>query len=241
MKFDSEKCCGCGSCQPYCPVNAIYYKSNGKAAVEYDTCVECGVCCLPNICTSRAILSEKHSWPRSVRAAFSNPGTVHTITKIAGRGTEEIKTNDVTNRYPLGMVGVAIELGRPSVGTRFRDVEKVSKLIADLGGEFMRDNPMTSLIKDMSTGELDPSILDEKVLSVILECLIPIEDLQQMLEALMKLSPQLETVFSLNICSRYTIAGETPYEGILTNLNLSTAPNGKLNLGLANLQHGENK
>jgi len=53
----------------------------------------------------------------------------HKKTDIAGRGTAEMKTNDITGRVKRGG-GVAVELGRPGVGTRFTDVEKVSREIA---------------------------------------------------------------------------------------------------------------
>ena len=44
----------------------------------------------------------------------------HESTGVEGRGTEEVKTNDVSGRVKMGEVGFTIELGRPGVGVRFR-------------------------------------------------------------------------------------------------------------------------
>lgn len=40
---DVEKCTGCESCVPVCPVEAIVME-NGKAVISEDDCIECGVC-----------------------------------------------------------------------------------------------------------------------------------------------------------------------------------------------------
>ena len=44
-----------------------------------------------------------------------------------------MKTNGVTGRFRSGQVGIGIELGRPGTGARFRDVEKVTHPMAQLG------------------------------------------------------------------------------------------------------------
>jgi hypothetical protein len=64
-----------------------------------------------------------------------------------GRGTEEMKTNDVTGRYRDGEVGIAAELGRPCVGFRFRDLERVTTGLAERGIRFEPDNPVTVLTR----------------------------------------------------------------------------------------------
>ena len=55
--------------------------------------------------------------------------------QVPGRGTEEMKTNDVKGTFLPGEVGVGIELGRPGIEANFRDVEKVAMALmkADLG------------------------------------------------------------------------------------------------------------
>ena len=55
-------------------------------------------------------------YPRIIRAIFSDPTIRHESTGVSGRGTEEMKTNDVTNNFVEGKIGFSIELGRPGVG-----------------------------------------------------------------------------------------------------------------------------
>ena len=52
----------------------------------------------PDICPTAAFEPEDLQWPRVVRRAFSDPRATHESTGVQGRGTEEVKTNDVTQR-----------------------------------------------------------------------------------------------------------------------------------------------
>ncbi len=94
MKIDQEKCIGCGLCVPWCPGGAIKVE-NKKADIIWDECIECGVCLRVAVCPKKAIYQQPLEWPRSVRSIYSDPLNVHKETGLAGRGTEEIKTNDV--------------------------------------------------------------------------------------------------------------------------------------------------
>src|SRR5512147_2183090 len=119
MLIKPDVCIGCGNCMPYCPVEAIHESDKktpkGKMirVIDLDQCVECGACLRASICPVEAIDQQPLEWPRMVRSAFSNPMTPHRNTGILGRGTEEMKTNEVTNRFVRGQVGVAVEMGRP--------------------------------------------------------------------------------------------------------------------------------
>ena len=104
-----------------------------------------------------------------VRRAFSDPRVPHESTGVEGRGTEEVKTNDVSGRVKVGEVGFTIEFGRPGVGVWFRDIQKMSWALAKAGVSFEKKNPVTSLMSDVATGTLREDILDEKVLSAIVE------------------------------------------------------------------------
>jgi len=233
MLIDKERCIGCGRCVPYCPMNAITLE-NKKAEVQLDECVECGVCLRIAVCAVEAIYQQPLAWPRSVRSVYSDPLNVHKETGLAGRGTEEIKTNDVTGRLERGRVGVAIEMGRPAVGTRLRELEKMSVALAAAGVEFEPKNPLTNLI-DKATGRLPPEILDEKVLSAIIEFSIPKERLLEILAVIDRTAENLNTVFSLDVASRPDETGEWEGEKILSEAGVYYRPNAKINVGLGKL------
>ena len=178
MKIDPDKCVACGNCLPVCPMGAIYIDpAINRARINADECVECFTCYRgmskehlnpmfvrairktaqffrfrfdpePDICPTDAIVPEELSWPRVVRRAFSDPQVPHESTGIHGRGTAEVKTNDVTARVKEGEAGFVIEFGRPGIGARFRDIERVTKVLAELGVEFETNNPVTSLMSD---------------------------------------------------------------------------------------------
>ena len=166
MKIDAEKCIGCGLCVPWCTGNAIRVNEK-KAEILWDECTECGVCRRVGICPKDAIYQQPLEWPRSVRAVYSDPLNVHKETGLAGRGTEEIKTNDVTNRFKRGYFGIAIEVGRPNIGARLRELEKYTRALAKKGVAFEPCNPLTNLI-DPATGNLPEEIVNEKVISAII-------------------------------------------------------------------------
>lgn len=230
MKVDTEKCISCWLCVPYCPMGAISMVD--VAVINQEECVECAVCLKSEVCPTSAFIYEAHPWPRSVRAIFSNPAIEHKETRVAGRGTEEVKTNDVTGMYQRGFAGITAELGRPGVGTRFRDVEKVAQAIAKAGVKFAPNNPTTHLITDQASGKLNPEILDEKVLTAMVECLVPTQNISAVIKELREIAPLIDTVFSLDIITRLNPDGSVPYEKILAENGVPLSLNGKLNIGL---------
>jgi ferredoxin len=115
MYIDQEVCKKCVDCIPVCPVGAIRIAGK-KVVIEYETCVECGVCRRLNICPQGAIKQvDPLPYPRILRAAFSDPMHRHESTDVLGRGTEEMKTNDVKNDFTPEVIGFSVELGRPGV------------------------------------------------------------------------------------------------------------------------------
>jgi NAD-dependent dihydropyrimidine dehydrogenase PreA subunit len=231
MLIDPEKCIACGQCEVYCPVGAITV-GDEHAEIDFDECTECYNCLRMADCPTEAIYQQKLEWPRTVRSVLSNVLTIAPESGISGRGTEEMKTNEVTGRFKHGWAGVGIEVGRPTLGARFYDVEKIAMAMAKLGVEFERSNPTTSLMSDVKTGKFKDDVLKEKVLSAIIEFSVPLEKLDQVFASLKEVSQRIETVFSLCIASRVAANGEVPTNEIMLKNNIRFAPNGKTNVGL---------
>lgn len=230
MLIDREKCVGCGRCVPYCPAGAIRVVDR-KAEIVWDDCVECGVCRRVGVCNKDSFVQQPLEWPRSVRSIYSDPLNIHKETGLAGRGTEEIKTNDVTGRFKPGFAGIAVEVGRPGVGTRLRELEKLSVALAALNVEFEPKNPLTNLI-DKRSGRLPPEILNEKVLSAIIEIVVPNDRLIEVLTAIEETGKTVDTVFSLDVASRMGADGQWEGETILSEEGVYYRPNAKVNVGL---------
>jgi NAD-dependent dihydropyrimidine dehydrogenase PreA subunit len=232
VPLGESTCIGCGACVRACPTGALA-PAPGRAvsAIDQDECVECGVCGRADVCGADALYMPELEWPRTVRAAFSDPVTVHK-TGVAGRGTEEMKTNDVTGRFQRGEFGVGIEMGRPGISARFRDLEKVSMAVAAAGAEFEEENPVTSLMVERETGRIDPEVLDEKVLSAIIEFKIDQEGLERILRVLQEVAPELDTVFSLAVSSMADPDGSVATKEIGEGAGYAPRINGKTNVGL---------
>ena len=264
MRIDPNKCVACGNCVPICPMGAIHIDPIiGRAVVDADECVECYACYRgmskehlnpamvrtirkvakifrfrfdpePDICPTDAIVPQELTWPRIVRRAFSDPQVPHESTGIHGRGTAEVKTNDVTNRVGQGEAGFVVEFGRPGVGARFRDIQQVTTALAHLGVEFETNNPVTSLMTDPSRGLLREDILNEKILSAIVEIKTDLDEVPSVLKEIRRLSPQLDTVISVGVSTRCDAEGNDALREILEREGYPTY-RGKTNLGLGRI------
>lgn len=236
MKIDKEKCTGCELCHPYCPVGAIAtidWEGNLVSEIDQVECVECGNCFeRSGICPVDAIYRPKLEWPRSIREPFSNPHAKHPSTATQGRGTEEMKTNDVSGRYTRGIAGIAIEMGRPGVGTSLRDVQTVAMALAKGGVEFEKENPVATLMADMKTGKFKEELLEEKVLSLILEFKIGNDRLAEVLKSIKEVSSRIDTVFSLDLINRVNPDFTIPVLAIAEKAGFVPRPNTKTNIGL---------
>ena len=230
MEIKKGICTGCGQCVIICPVQAIELIDK-KAVVDEEKCVECSVCYRDTNCPVNAIKMKRLKWPREVRIPFSNVIATHKVTGIGGRGTEEMKTNDVTNRYRFGEFGVFIELGRPGVGTKLRNIELFTTKFSRIGVIYEEKSPVTTLLID-DEGHINEDIKDERVLSAIIEFKVPDKKLTQVLEVIREVGNEIDTVYSVGVVSRIKENNTTEVVNRLSQLGFDVRPNAKINIGL---------
>jgi ferredoxin len=262
MKINPEKCVACGNCTYVCPMGAIYIDPKvHRATINRDECVECYACYNglsqehlnpvlvrtmrkvfqamrlrfdpePDVCPTAAFEPDELAWPRVVRRAFSDPRVPHESTGVHGRGTEEVKTNDVSGRVKTGEVGFTIEFGRPGVGVRFRDIQKMCTALAQAGVAFEKKNPVTSLMSDVASGTIREDILDEKVLSAIVEIKVTVERAEEIIKLVWDVEKRIGTVVALGVGVRCDEAGEENLVGpMLARLGYKLE-RAKTNIGL---------
>ena len=231
MKIDPEICIACEACIEYCPMGAISMNDD-VAVIDQDECVECGICFRSGSCPVDAFIEEKHPWPRQIRAEFSNPLVPHHSTGGGGRGTEEVKTNEVTGRLKPGWLALAVEFGRPQIGARFSDVDIVAQVLAREGVTFEPANPVTAIMENIQAGRMRGDVLNEKVLSAIIECVFPREKGPAVLKALQEATKKIDTVCSVVMADLVQPDESVPLEKTLTELGIFYRINGKTNAGL---------
>lgn len=230
MDIKTDVCNGCGQCVIVCPVQAITMVDN-KAVIDEELCVECSVCYRDANCPVNAIRMKRLKWPRVIRVPFSNVIATHKVTGVPGRGTEEMKTNDVTNRFNIGEIGVSIEVGRPGIGTPLENIELFTTRLSKIGVTYEEKSPVTALMVD-DKGHINEEIKEQRVLSAIIEFKIPEKKLPQILEVIRKVDKEIDTVFSVGIVSRIKDNNTKEIMNRVSQLGFQVRPNAKINIGL---------
>jgi hypothetical protein len=252
-------------------MGAIYIDpAINRARINDEECVECGTCLRgmsqeqlnptivrtvrkvakavrlrfepePDVCPTTAFYMNELQMPRLVRQVFSDPVVEHKSTGIKGRGTEEVKTNDVYPRVSVGEVGYTIEFGRPGVGVRFHQIQQMTRALASMGVAFEKKNPITHLMTDTSTGDLREDLLNEKILSAIVEIKTTIHEAPAVLETVRKVNLEIDTVTAVGISTRCDADGEDRLLApILDEMGLRYY-RAKTNMGLGRATNEEKK
>jgi hypothetical protein len=185
----------------------------------------------PDVCPTSAIEMNELQMPRLIRQIFSDPVVEHKSTGIKGRGTEEVKTNDVSLRVNTAEVGYTIEFGRPGVGVRFSDIQEMTRTLAREGVTFEKNNPITHLMTDLKTGDLRTDILNEKILSAIVEIKTTIGEVEHVLDIVEEVSERIDTVIAIGISTRCEEGEDNVLGPLLDKLGYYYS-RAKTNLGL---------
>ena len=233
-EINREVCTGCRTCQTYCTVDAILF-GDKKCRIEADQCTECYVCLRMEVCPEGAIeVQELKGFLKQFQHVISDPVENHGVTGVTGRGTEEVKTNDVTGRIKKGWVGFCIDMGRPGMGVYLRDAEKVAMACAEAGFVLApaEESPLAALMPDHRTGKLREDCLDYRLLSVIIEGRCTEDRAKDVLNALKKVEKEIDTVFSLGLISRVDENGHCKALSYLDELGMPQPHRGKVNVGL---------
>ncbi|MEM2158455.1 MAG: 4Fe-4S dicluster domain-containing protein [Sulfolobales archaeon] len=231
--INHEKCIGCGICLSYCPRGAIKLDpKTSKAYVLDNECTECGSCLRVVICPRDAIEPFIKNEAKAVSAYFSDPFTVHKATGRKGRGTEEMKTNDVTGRFRRGEVGFAIDIGRPVPGVTIGEICRFVDTLNEINVKFEDNNPIVQLVNDIKKGYLSEEIKNEIIHSVVLEFKVPLAGVKEVIDKLKYLASTTDTVFSVGVISRIEENLEIPVIRVLRDLGLTVKPWAKVNVGL---------
>ena len=137
----------------------------------------------------------------------------------------------MTGRVSEGEAGFTIEFGRPTVGVRFRDIEVVTRALAESGVVFESQNPVTHLMTTPTTGEIQSDVLDEKILSAIVEFKAEIGRVPEILRIVTETAKTTETVISIGVSTRCDGEGKNELEKTLDEHGFPFW-RGKTNLGL---------
>lgn len=261
MRIHQEKCTRCKKCIPLCPLSAIKpihdrIVIDQDLCVECGVCYRSGICAFDSfisfnpkadttikkmlfrldrkatkLITKFAPQSYHLKDPRSIRQILSDPTVAFPLTGIYGRGTEEVKTNDVTGRYQEGEIGFCIEVGRPGIGATIREIQEFTIALAQLKVDFLPQNPITWMLKD-SSGHIKESYLGERVLSAVIEFKIKEDTIDTIFNLIRYFDQQTKTVFTVGIISPMKTDGTIPILDKIQDQGFQIASHAKVNLGL---------
>lgn len=234
MRVKTEDCEGCGVCVDFCNAGAIRVVDE-VAEVDNNVCVECWVCYRNRVCPRDCFEPTPLATEAEIfKHVLSDPTETSQGTGIPGRGTEESKTNDVTGRFGRDVYGIAIDMGRPALGTYLRDVEKVAMAAAAAGVRFAgpSETPLASFMTDPVSGKLRDDMLDVHVQSIIIEGTCRRDQIDRVLEALLEVEKEIDTVFSLGVVSMLIGDDDQPLMTALDRHGLPRPTRGKVNVGL---------
>ena len=87
-------------------------------------------------------------------------------------------------------------------------------------------------MQDSKTGKIKEEVLDEKVLSAIIEIKTKLDKIPEYLRILQAIQEEMDSVFSVGVASKCLPDGTIPHEKWVKEAGYKLSLNGKTNLGL---------
>ena len=107
----------------------------------------------------------------------------------------------------------------------------MGKALAQVGIEFEPKNPVTHMMTDKKAGKIRDDILNEKILSAIVEFKTRVDNVPAVLRRVDEVSKTLDTVVAVGVATRCDQSGGSALDAILNEEGFSLV-RGKTNLGL---------
>jgi hypothetical protein len=117
----------------------------------------------------------------------------------------------------------------------------MTRSLARLNITFEAKNPITHLMTDQTTGDLKPDIVNEKILSAIVEIKTPLQRVPEILEAVTQTAKRIDTVIAIGVSTRCEESGEEPVLSRLLEEHGYTYYRAKTNLGLGRVTNIQKK
>ena len=106
---------------------------------------------------------------------------------------------------------------------------------------FEKKNPITSLMSDVATGTLREDILNEKVLSAIVEIKVPVERTEEIIRLVWEVEKEIDTVVAIGVGTRCDESGEDHVVApILERLGYKLE-RAKTNIGLGRITQSQSR
>jgi hypothetical protein len=111
----------------------------------------------------------------------------------------------------------------------------MTRTLATNGVSFEKKNPITHLMTDVATGDLREDILNEKILSAIVEIKTSIDEVEKVLNIVQEVNHQIDTVIAIGISTRCDEKGEDNILAPLLNDLGYAYSRAKTNMGLGQI------
>jgi len=121
------------------------------------------------------------------------------------------------------------------VGARFYQIQEMCWALAKAGVSFEKKNPITSLMEDVPSGTLRQDILNEKILSAIVEIKVTVDRTEEIIRLVREVESQVDTVIAIGVGARCDENGdEDEVAPILERLGYKLE-RAKTNIGLGRI------